>query len=115
MLVAEFFLGMILNLWGTADSTAPSWQRYLYFSVLPVHIFLGLGIGLGAVMLSKIACRENRDHLRLTLWGATAVLAAFAAGVLNITAPWSDAWSFAMATAFIAALVIYANLWASSA
>lgn len=115
MLAAEFLLGMILNLWGSTDSTAPAWQRDLYFGLLPVHVFLGLGIGLGAVMLVRTARRESRDHLTLNLWGGAAVLVAMAAGVLTTTAPWSGVWSFVMAAGFMVALIAYANLWAASA
>lgn len=111
MLAAEFTLGMVLNLWGTSDSAAPAWRRYLDLALLSAHIFLGLGICFGAAMLIVISRREERRGTGLPVAGGAGVLGAFAAGILTVTAPWSDLWSFLMAIGFIGSLMIYAKLW----
>lgn len=112
MLAAEFLLGMVLNLWGTSDPGAPAWRRYLDLALLSAHIFLGLGICLGAAMLIVISWKEQRRGTGLPVAGGAGVLAAFTAGILTVTAPWGDLWSFLMAIGFIGSLIIYAKIWA---
>jgi hypothetical protein len=108
MLIAEFLLGMIVNLIGTPSSSA---AKIAFRVTLPLHVLLGLGLVVNAVLIIRLAATIGDKTKATSRAGAAMILAAFIFGALTMGAPLANLWSFAMAAAFIGAFITYGRLY----
>lgn len=100
MLVAEFVVGMVVNV-------LPARATVFGLMVLSLHELIGVGLVIAAAVLVG----HTRTMRRWAVVGAVGTMLAFGFGVLTITAPWPGLWSFLMACAFMLALLAYLRLW----
>jgi hypothetical protein len=109
MLIIQFFLGMIYNLYGTAPTSA---KPIGLFSgpTIALHVIVGLLLGLAAIaqLVRAIGARHS-----LTIWlsalGLLFIIGAGFAG-LGFSGSGSDGASLGMSLAFAAALACYVAL-----
>jgi hypothetical protein len=109
MLILQFILGMIYNLYGTAP-TAKKSIGWFSSPVLALHVILGILLFIAAVgqLVRAIGARHA-----LTIWmsaiGLAAIVAAFFSG-LGFTSSGAAGASLGMAIAFAVALAAYVVL-----
>jgi hypothetical protein len=109
MLILQFILGMIYNLYGTAPTSAKSIGLFSS-PVLALHVILGILLIIAALMqlIRAIGARHT-----LTIWmsavGLAGILAAFFAG-LGFTGDGSAGASLGMSLAFAVSLACYVVL-----
>jgi len=107
-LAVQFLLGMAVNLLGLpAQATGAAHAATLAF--LAAHIVVSAGMLAGAFMVVRAAARAGYRLRRLAIWGAAAIVATIAAGILTLAVN-SNWWSYAMAVGFIASLLIYGGI-----
>jgi hypothetical protein len=111
-LAIQFLLGMAVNLLGL-PSQATGAARTASAVFLAVHALIALGLISGAAMIIHVTPCTQREH-RLAIWGTGAITTALAAGILTLITS-SNWWSYGMAAAFIASLLIYGRLCAQPA
>lgn len=105
MLVTEFLLGMIINLFINFNNGFHGIGFYL----LILHVIVGIGLLIGSVLVVVFASKINKVFNPFAWVGAISIWLAFIAGML--TAKTSlNGWSFVMALGFIAAIVVYGRL-----
>lgn len=107
-LTGAFLLGMAVNLTGLPSQTSGS-THIASFAFLAAHLLIALGLAVGAVMLLRATPRTSGQWRRHAMPGAAAIGVTIAAGILTLLTS-SNWWSYAMAAAFIAALLIYGSL-----
>jgi uncharacterized protein (DUF983 family) len=71
-------------------------------------MLIAAGLAVGAVLVLRGTAGAPRWR-HLATWGALAIMATISAGVLT-TITHSNWWSYAMASGFIASLLIYGSL-----
>ncbi len=109
MLIIEFILGMIYNLYGTAPTSTKSIGLFSS-PVIALHVILGILLGIAAIMqlVRAIAARHN-----LAIWmsalGLLFIVGGGFAG-LGFTGSGASGASLGMALAFAAALACYVVL-----
>jgi hypothetical protein len=106
MLIIQFILGIIYNLYGTAPTSA---KAIGWFSNgwLALHVILGILLVLAAIGLVVRAMRTGSGLAKgLSLVGLLGVLGAFGAGA-SFTRNGADGASLGMALAFAVALACY--------
>jgi hypothetical protein len=109
MLIIQFILGMIYNLYGTAPTSA---KPIGLFSgpTIALHVILGIVLGLAAIarLVRAIGARHS-----LTIWlsalGLLSIIGAGFAG-LGFTGSGAASASLGMSLAFAAALACYGAL-----
>ena len=107
-MAVQFLLGMAVNLLGLpAQTTGAAHAATLAF--LAAHIVVSAGMLAVAFMIVRAAARTGDRSRRLAIWGAAAIVATIAAGILTLITN-SNWWSYAMAVGFIASLLIYGGI-----
>jgi hypothetical protein len=107
-LAAQFLLGMAVNLLGLPSQvTGAAHTASTVF--LAAHVLITLGLLAGAAMIIRATARPQNPSRQLAIWGAIAIAATTAAGILNMITK-SNWWSFGMALGFIASLLTYGGL-----
>ncbi|MGH7203495.1 MAG: hypothetical protein ACREHC_03570 [Candidatus Levyibacteriota bacterium] len=110
MLSLQFLLGMFANLFIEFPEKASEKQLWAFtWTQIPLdlHIIIGLGLLIGAVVLFIKAIRQkNRQWLIASSIGGVAIVVADYTGASFISSQ-SDSYSFAMAVSFIVALLAY--------
>ena len=106
MLIIQFILGMIYNLYGTAPTSAK--PIGLFSSpVIALHVILGILLGLAAIVLLVRAIGARH---KLSIWmsalGLLSIIGAGFAG-LGFTGSGANSASLGMSLAFAAALACY--------
>jgi heme A synthase len=106
MLVLQFILGMIYNLYGTAPT--PKKSIGLFSSpVLALHVVLGILLFVaGVVLLIRAVSARNGLAIWMTAIGLISILGAGLAG-LGFTGSGANSASLGMSLAFALALVCY--------
>jgi hypothetical protein len=107
-LTVQFLLGMAVNLIGQPSQTAGD-ARIVSTVFLAVHMLVSVGMVIGAAQAVRAAAYLGSPWRSPAIWGAAAITATLAVGVLT-TITKSNWWSFAMAAGFIASLLIYGSL-----
>jgi hypothetical protein len=107
-LAAQFLLGMAVNLLGL-PSQAKGTAHTASTVFLAAHVLITLGLLAGAVMIIRATARPQNPARQLAIWGAIAIAATTATGVLNVITK-SNWWSYGMAVGFIASLLVYGGL-----
>lgn len=111
-LAIQFLLGMAVNLLGLpAQATGAARTASAVF--LAAHILIALGLISGAAMIIRVTAGIRRER-QWAIWGAAAITTAIATGILTVLTS-SNWWSYGMAAAFIASLLIYGRLCAQPA
>jgi hypothetical protein len=106
MLIIEFILGMIYNLYGTAPTATKSIGLFSS-PVIALHVILGILLGLAAIALLVRAIQARH---KLSIWasalGLVGIVGAGFAG-LGFTGSGAAGASLGMSIAFAFALVCY--------
>ena len=107
-LASLFLLGMAVNLLGLPSQTSGA-AHLASIAFLAAHALIALGLLVGTTMLLRAATGLGGRWRRLATAGAVAIVAAFVAGVLTLITK-NNWWSYAMATGFIASVLLYRSL-----
>jgi hypothetical protein len=107
-LTVQFLLGMAVTLIGQPSQTTGD-ARIASTVFLAAHVLVSAGMVIGAAQAVRAAAYLGSPWRSLAIWGAAAIAATLAAGVLT-TITKSNWWSYAMATGFIASLLTYGSL-----
>jgi hypothetical protein len=107
-LASVFLLGMAVNLTGLPSQTRGA-AHLVSIAFLAAHVLIALGIVVGTVLLLWAAARLGGRSRKQAITGAAAITVAVAAGILTLLTG-SNWWSYAMAGAFIVALLAYGSL-----
>lgn len=105
MLAVIFLVGMAVNILGMPSETQGMIMT-LSNILTGLHALIGIGLITGGILTLRIAYKSARKYVKLAWSGFVAVLAAFVAGIAMMATE-SDWWSFVMATAFLAAMLLY--------
>ena len=106
MLILQFILGMVYNLYGTAPTTK---KPIGLFStpVIALHVILGILIGIAAIVLLVRAIQaRHKLSIWMTVIGLLAILVAGSAG-LGFTGNGDNGASLGMSLGFAVALACY--------
>ena len=106
MLIIEFILGMIYNLYGTAPTST---KPIGLFSgpVIALHVILGILLGLAAIaQLVRAIGSRHRLSIWMSALGLLSIIGAGFAG-LGFTGSGANSASLGMSLAFAAALACY--------
>jgi hypothetical protein len=106
-LTVQFLLGMAVILIGQPSQTTGD-ARIASTVFLAAHALVSAGMVIGAAQAVRAAAYLGGPWRRAAIWGAAAIAATVAAGVLT-TITTSNWWSYAMAAGFIASLLIYGS------
>ena len=107
-LAVQFLLGMAVNLLGLPAQTNGA-AHAATIAFLAAHIVVSAGMLAGAFMVVRVAARAGDRWRSLAIWGAAAIVATIAAGIVTLITN-SNWWSYAMAAGFIASLLIYGGI-----
>jgi len=107
-LTVQFLLRMAVNLIGQPSETTGD-ARIASTVFLAAHALVSAGMVIGAAQAVRAAAYLGSPWRSPAICGAAAITATVAAGVLT-TITQSNWWSYAMATGFIASLLIYGSL-----
>lgn len=115
-LVAEFLLGMFLNLFGESPeergNNPEAWYQTIAFLV---HGLVGLGLLIGAGVITFIAFKSGKKDLKnAAIQGGLSILLAFCGGIgvisLDSLGNISEISSYVMAVGFLLAFLSYGRL-----
>lgn len=109
MLIAQFLLGMGVNLIGQPSETTGA-AKAVTIAALAGHVAIAVGLVVGAILTVRRAAAAGADLRRQSWIGLALVAITVAAGVLTMTLR-SNWWSYLMAVGFVALLVVYGNLY----
>jgi heme A synthase len=106
MLILQFILGMIYNLYGTVPTTKNSIGLFST-PVIALHVILGLLIGIAAIVLLVRAIQaRHKLSIWLTVIGLLAILVAGSAG-LGFAGNGDNSASLGMSLGFAVAIACY--------
>ena len=109
MLIAQFLLGMGVNLIGQPSETTGA-AKVVTTAALAGHVAVAVGLIVGAILTVRLAAAVGAQ-LRTQSWiGLALVAITIAAGVLTMTLN-SNWWSYLMAVGFVALLIVYGSLY----
>ena len=106
-LIVQFLLGMAVNLIGQPAQTTGD-ARIAGSIFLAAHVLVSAGMAISPAQAVRAATRLGSPWRSPAIWGAAAIAATVAAGVVT-TITTSNWWSYAMAAGFIASLLIYGS------
>lgn len=109
MLIAQFLLGMGVNLIGQPSETSGA-AKVVTIAALAGHVAIAVGLVVGAIVTVRLAAAAGADLRRQSWIGLALVAITVATGVLTMTLR-SNWWSYLMAVGFVALLVVYGNLY----
>jgi cation transport ATPase len=109
LLVFQFLLGMAVNLLGDPKDLN-AFGKIAERAILGLHVLTAIGLVVGAIMINRLASQLGPKFIRLAGPAAMAIGLAFVFGVATVSAPLANLWSYLMAAAFIATLVLYGRL-----
>lgn len=110
LLTAQFLLGMAVNLIGVPGELNPGLAKTSSSILLLLHVLIALALIANAIYIWRLTSRRSAPVHRLAHYGMAAIGAAILGGILTLTAPLGNLWSYLMAVAFIAAFGIYGRL-----
>jgi len=102
MLVSIFLLGMAVALIGDRAAT---WAKVLKGILLGLHVLVAIGLIVGGILAFRIALRLGGKLARTARVAGMGVGVGVIGGILTLTPPWGDLWSYLMAVGFIVALL----------
>jgi hypothetical protein len=108
MLLAQFLLGMGVNLIGLPSETSGV-ALGVTVAALVGHVAIALGLTVGAILTVRLAA-SMPGHRALAWSGLLLVVVTIAAGVPTMLLD-SNWWSYLMAVGFAALLVVYGRLY----
>jgi hypothetical protein len=108
MLTLQFLLGMAVNLLGEPEAGAGQVLRGIF---LGLHVLVAVGMLVGAGLVMMLAVKAGGKILRTARVASAGVGIAVLGGILTLTGPWNDLWSYLMALGFLAAFVFYGLLY----
>ena len=108
LLSVQFLLGMAVNLIGSPDEIKGLAKASTSIFLL-LHVLVAIILIVNAVLIARLA-KPNPATRRFARFGSIAVGIAVIGGILTMSAPGSNWWSYLMAVAFIAAFGVYGRL-----
>jgi hypothetical protein len=102
MLVAQFLLGMAVALIGDREET---WAKVSKDILLGLHVLVAIGLIVGVILTMRLAVHLSAKLQRTARVAALGVGVGVIGGILTLSAPWGDLWSFVMAVGFIVAFL----------
>jgi heme A synthase len=112
MLIAQFLLGMAVNLIGLPSETTGG-AKAVTLASLVVHIAIALGLLIGAILTLRRAAALGPRITSQSWIGLTLIAITTTAGILTMLLD-NNWWSYLMAVGFIASVVVYGNLHAQA-
>jgi heme A synthase len=109
MLIAQFLLGMGVNLIGQPTETTGA-AKAVTTAALAGHVAIAAGLIVGAILTVRRAAAVGAELRTQSRIGVALVAITIAAGVLTMTLR-SNWWSYLMAVGFVALLLVYGNLY----
>src|SRR5437763_889403 len=103
MLVAQFLLGMGLNVIGEPEASTPMGLKVLSWVLLTLHVFVAIGLVVAGIRLWRLRDEEPAIRGTITLGGA-GLIVAIIGGILTVLVPskvWAELFSYVMAIGFI--------------
>jgi hypothetical protein len=110
LLVFQFLLGMAVNLIGLPDELHAGLAKTSDQLLLALHVLLALGLLINAIIIMRLAGEAAKRGQGLSRGAGAAIGVAIVAGLLTMSAPGSNWWSYLMAVAFVAAFALYGRL-----
>jgi hypothetical protein len=109
MLLAQFLLGMGVNLIGLPSETTGG-ARVVTVAALVAHVAIAVGLIVGAILTVRRTARLGPELRRLSWIGLILVAITTVVGVLTmiLTSNW---WSYLMAVGFVALVITYGTLY----
>lgn len=101
-MVLVFFLGLTMMTFADDDTRS-------HGLFLGLHIILGIGLLIGALLLLRAKQRRG-----LAIWGLIGIVGAFTGGIMHINDAAPELGTFIMATGFMLAFLVY-GWWLSRA
>ena len=109
LLSMQFLLGMAVNLIGLPSETQGPTHTATTL-LLGLHVLVALGLFTNGLILNRLAASYGSKARRLARLGTAGIVTAMAGGLLTLTAPWGNVWSYMMAAAFLAVFGFYGQL-----
>ena len=109
-LIAQFFLGMAVNVIGKPTPDMSALARYSAYILLALHVLNAVFLVVVAGLLYK-EFRGNPAWQKSVTRGLWLIVIAFVAGSLTVGTPLEGLFSFVMAGAFILAFINYGTLY----
>lgn len=109
LLSIQFLLGMAINLIGL-PSEVHGFAHTAVMIILLLHILVALLLLTNGVILVNMSRSYGPVARRLALLAAGGIITAMCGGILTLTAPMSNLWSYLMAVAFLAIFGFYGRL-----
>ena len=110
LLVLQYVLGMVTNMWvqfPQTDQVNQLWDAARAQLPSLAHIILGVLLLAGAIIfVIRAASQHRRNWIVSSALGVTAILVAAFGGATYVSSQ-SDAWSMVMALGFIGAVLAY--------
>jgi hypothetical protein len=111
LLVFQFLLGMAVNLLGNPKDLS-SIGKFADATFLVLHVLTAIGLVVNASVIIHRTIAQGAKTAVLAKAAAASIGAAFICGLATLFAPFGELWSYLMAVAFIAAVVLYGRLFA---
>lgn len=113
ILTLQFLAGMAVNLLGTPDEHTNA-IKLLSGSLFLLHVLLAIGLIVNAVLIVRLVAGASESVMGFARGAGVAVGSATLFGILTVTGPWRDFWSYLMAVAFIASFALYGRLFSEA-
>jgi hypothetical protein len=109
MLSAQFLLGMGLNVIGEPEADTATLLKVLAYILIALHVVLAFGILAKASQIWRVA-KANPTTRPDSLRGLVSVSLAIVFGVMTVTLPGAEIWSFLMAAGFLGGFLSFGRL-----
>src|SRR4051812_9291301 len=101
LLVAQFLLGMGLNVMGEVSASSSYVMKASHFVLLVLHILVAIVLVAAVTRLWTHRLTLSESSLKALQRGSYALGLAFLSGLLTVFTPWEELFSFVMAAGFI--------------
>lgn len=97
MLLAEFLLGIAVNLIGPLDDGQRGITRIGGLILMGLHESVGVGLLIASIVILSPTFRSDATSIRYAWYGAAGAVGAFIGGLATVAAPPHGLFSFLMA------------------
>lgn len=115
MLLAEFLLGIAVNLIGPLNAGQRGTTRVGGLILMGLHDSVGVGLLIASIVILSPTFRSDATSIRYARYGAAAAVGAFIAGLATVTAPPHGLPSFLMAALAALSATAYVLLYLHAA
>lgn len=111
MLLAEFLLGIAVNLIGHATPASRGTTRVGALILVGLHEAVGVGLLIASIVILSLTFRSDATTIRYARYGAAGAVGAFIAGLATVATPPHKLLSFLMAALGAFAATAYVLLY----